>query len=239
MGLPNLLVMNVRAPATKVERRASVTRERNPKVANERLLYRILRFWGKNTPRRERMIADVEFVRERIMKIRKNLSNALIKGPKDEIESVIACRAGDEKFVPANTIEDGKLWLILPISITAFVRDILFDTILHLLSEAALKESQLVTLDTELPLHVVKMYTPINPETLALVVRFVLTSAIAVLIPSSTGCVKPPGPKPGNTAVRIGISPRFASWLTTIESAVTPVLVVVPLDGVDGAGADS
>src|SRR3954451_20731259 len=90
MGLPNLLVMNVKAPEMKVERRASVTRERNPKVANEIFPYRILRFWGKNTPRRERMIADVEFVRERIMRTRKILSNTLIKVPKDEIESVIA-----------------------------------------------------------------------------------------------------------------------------------------------------
>ena len=36
MGLPNMLGMNVKAPATNVERRAWVTRERKTKVLNGR-----------------------------------------------------------------------------------------------------------------------------------------------------------------------------------------------------------
>ncbi len=95
-------------------------------------------------------------------------------------------------------------------------------------------EGEFVRLDT-FASFVVKMYTPTNPEKLALALRFVLTSVAALLMPSSTRCVKPAGPKPGNTAVRIGISPRFAIWFIIIESTLSPVLVVVLSDGVDGA----
>jgi len=64
---------------------ASILRVKLPMLASEMFAYSSFRFLGRRKPRKDKMITSPEFMRESIMKARKNFSRDSTSGPRVDI----------------------------------------------------------------------------------------------------------------------------------------------------------